>query len=201
MLLGTEGTFGLMTEVLKYSQFNTEDILVRLGLHERLGCCAEVGAADGLRISNTAWLVKDCGWRGWFVEKGDYNIKANYPKENVVVHARMEATPENINDLLPSGLDLLSIDIDGNDYHIWNAYEGAPPVVIIEFNPTKGLEEYIMPYKKGYDRKASKEGRDEYGASLKSLVRLGRDKGYTLYDIDGVNAFFIRRGWCGTHNS
>ena len=106
-------------------------------------------------------------------------------------------TAENINDLIAQTkakdlveIDLLSIDIDGNDYHIFNAISVIKPrVVVIEINakfppPTK----YIMPYNPTHIW----DGSDMHGVSLESLAKLALAKGYNLVgtDLKGVNAFF-----------
>jgi hypothetical protein len=89
-------------------------------------------------------------------------------------------------------IDLLSIDIDGNDYWIWKTIKCIDPrVVVIEYNakfpPT---HEWIMKY----DAKHIWCGDDEHGASLKSLELLGKNMGYQLVgtNMKGVNAFFVK---------
>ena len=90
-------------------------------------------------------------------------------------------TKENINDLILSGgvsgeIDLLSIDIDGNDYHIFDVMSVVNPrVVIIEYNAKfPGDFSWIMPC----DPNHIWDGSDKFGASLKALELLGRKKGY-----------------------
>jgi hypothetical protein len=105
---------------------------------------------------------------------------------------------KNINELVEesqdgdSPLDVLSLDIDGIDYWIWDRLESKPRVVIAEYNPaipqghsvTVPLREPITPVeflKAGY-----------YGCSLEALVKLGGAKGYRLVGVSaGVNAFFV----------
>ena len=106
-------------------------------------------------------------------------------------------TAENIESLfkkhaVPKELDLLSIDIDGNDYWVWKAIENyAPRVVIIEYNACIPYEPAVtIPYKTDFIWDKT----DYYGASLSALVQLGKEKGYTLVATDGrgVNAFFVQ---------
>jgi hypothetical protein len=92
---------------------------------------------------------------------------------------------------VPEKPDLLSIDVDGNDYWIWKAItQFHPRVVIMEYNACiPALPPQTIPYKAdfGWDKT------DYYGASLGALEKLGKTKGYTLIATDkhGVNAFFV----------
>jgi hypothetical protein len=91
-------------------------------------------------------------------------------------------------------IDLLSIDIDGNDYWVWQSITVVEPrVVVIEYNARypPGLS-WIMPY-----NPRNQFWDDGYfGASLSALEELGRQKGYVLVgcDFTGTNAFFVRQG-------
>ena len=104
---------------------------------------------------------------------------------------------ENINEILkkydvPERFDLLSIDLDYNDYWIWEAIETyVPRVVVIEYNATLGPSESQVVE---YDPYHRWDGTDHFGASLLALGRLGHLKGYELIGCDskGVNAFFVR---------
>jgi hypothetical protein len=105
-------------------------------------------------------------------------------------------TRENIDHLLteynvPRNLDLISIDLDGNDYWIWEAIEQfTPRVVVIEYNATFPPDIFwIMKYNPDHRW----DGSSYFGASLKALVELGREKGYSLIGCDytGTNAYFI----------
>lgn len=94
--------------------------------------------------------------------------------------------------MITGGVDLLSIDIDGNDYHIWEAVSAVQPrVVIIEYNAKFPPEcDWVMPYDAGYVWDSS----DRQGATLKAMERLGRKKGYQLVgtNMTGANAFFVQ---------
>ena len=92
----------------------------------------------------------------------------------------------------PAEPDLLSIDIDRNDWHVWKAItKYRPRVVIVEYNPLypPGVQ-FVVPY----DGKAVWDGTSRFGASLKSYELLGAEKGYRLAGcvLAGVNAFFVR---------
>jgi hypothetical protein len=88
---------------------------------------------------------------------------------------------------------VLSIDVDGNDYWIWEAIESyRPRIVVIEYNaqldPARRLVQRLDPSPGAYD------GSDDFGASLGALRELGERKGYRLAhtELTGTNAFFVR---------
>ncbi len=93
---------------------------------------------------------------------------------------------------VPNDLDLLVIDIDGNDYWVWQELRRYQPrVAVIEYNASyPPPREWVMPYDPDYVF----DGTNYAGASLASLDLLGRNLGYCLVgcDPDGVNAFFVR---------
>ena len=113
-------------------------------------------------------------------------------------------TAENFTGILheagvPRDFDLLSLDIDGNDFWVWKAFTGfSPRVVAIEYNASVPPgQPWVMPYDPQYAWRGSRR----FGASLAALAALGREKGYALVGCDssGVNAFFVRRDLCGAH--
>lgn len=84
------------------------------------------------------------------------------PQEHGIVIS--EVTPENVNDL--PNCDVLSIDIDGNDFNVWKAYKGKPAIVVIEINSS--LDPYIEFF------------HPSRGSSFITMNRLAEDKGYFL---------------------
>ena len=86
---------------------------------------------------------------------------------------------------IPCDFDLLSIDIDGNDYHVWQAMsQYTPKTLVIEFNPTIPTHiRFVQPADPSINQ----------GASLLSLVELAREKDYELVSVLPCNAFFVRR--------
>lgn len=108
-----------------------------------------------------------------------------------------KVTAENIQQLfqkynVPKSFDLLSIDIDYNDYWVWKAItDYSPRVVVIEYNSSvPPTESRVVPY----DPNAVWDGTNYFGASLLALRNLGLSKGYTLVGCDsrGINAFFVK---------
>lgn len=163
--------------VIEFSQQGEEgiinEIFHRLGYAPKNVC--EFGAHDGLYCSNTRNLLLE-GAKGTLIE-ADENLylqcKENSEEVNADVFFSM-VTPENVNELIPTDLDLLSIDTDGPDYHIWKAYKGKPPVVIIEINSS------YLPM----------EDRIEEGANYSAMLKLGIEKGYFLLCHTG-NMIFV----------
>src|SRR5207302_7194236 len=77
-----------------------------------------------------------------------------------------------------------SIDIDGNDYHVWEKISDyEPKVVCIEFNPTVPAEVDFVQHADPHLKQ---------GASLLALSRLGKAKGYELISVLTSNAFFVK---------
>jgi hypothetical protein len=107
-------------------------------------------------------------------------------------------TAENINDIfrrngIEGEVDLLSIDIDGNDYYVFDAISAVNPrVVIVEYNSKFPPE---CDWKMEYDKDYKWDGSDKHGASLKALEQVGLGKNYQLVgtNYSGVNAFFVRK--------
>ena len=186
-----------------YSQ-NDEDGIIE-EIFSRIGTTnkkfIEFGVQNGLESNGHYLLLK--GWSGLWLEYDEkfYNeILINFKnviKNEKLLVANEFVTKDNIDSILlkyeqEREIDLLSIDIDGNDYHVWKAISNiCPRVVVIEYNakipPTC---DWIMPYCEQH----TWDGGDKHGASLLALEKLGTDKGYTLVatNISGVNAFFIR---------
>ncbi len=184
-----------------YSQNGEDGILQEI--FRRIGTTCryfvEIGVEDG-RECNCARLALEEGWSGLFVEADARHFAGlveRYRARREVRCFYAMATSASIEPLLrsqavPPDLDLLSIDIDGNDYWVWAAIENwRPRVVVIEYNAAHAPpRRWVMRE----DPDHRWDGTTYYGASLASLTALGRKKGYTLVATDstGVNAFFVR---------
>jgi hypothetical protein len=172
------------------------EILQRVGVGRRY--FVEFGVESGQEC-NCARLVRQEHWSGLFLEADAAHfaqLTENYRDYPQIRCARAAVTSNNIEDLLaahevPADLDVLSIDIDGNDYWVWRAIQRwRPRLVVIEYNATHPPPElWVM----AEDPAHRWDGTGHFGASLASLVALGRAKGYTLVATDstGVNAFFV----------
>ena len=164
-----------------------EAIFAKIGVTNRY--CVEFGAYDGRTMSNTWYLRERKGWNGLLMDSQENPSGSGVHKEFV--------TAENIEELfkkygVPGEFDLLSIDIDGNDYWVWRAIRNETPrVVVIEYNACFPAEESkVIPYRPDF----AWDKTDYCGATLKAMEKLGKTKGYALVatDRNGVNAFFVR---------
>ena len=144
-------------------------------------------------------FATEFGWTGLMVE-GDPGKAAMAARRYPHVQAVCDwITPESVNELLArhgftGEVDLLSVDVDGNDYWVWQALTAASGrVVVLEYNSMFGPERAVtIPYDPKFNRR---EHRFCYfGASLTALTRLSAGKGYRLVAVEptGVNAFFLR---------
>lgn len=168
----------------------------------------EFGFGDG-RECNTANLSIHFGWSGLMMDGSSAMAKAcrahfasrKEIRPGQVTVAQHFITAENVNDLFrehgfTGEIDLLSIDIDGNDFWVWKAIQVVNPrTVVIEYNPSFTLERSItIRYNPTFDRTAKGIPGGYHGASLEALTRLGGIKGYSLVGCNshGCNAFFVR---------
>jgi hypothetical protein len=184
----------LHSDIVRYSGIDTElllrDIVFPMITSPLIKRCVDIGAYDGVEGSQTAWLVRHCGWEGHFIEESDAadRIQENYSGMPIKVW-RTFVTAENVVSLLPDRFDYLSIDIDGNDYWVWKAITYKPAVVIIEFN-THQRGDWTMPYDPDFRVSSRPPEQMYYGASMRSLIRLGEEKGYALLAVTSVNLIF-----------
>jgi hypothetical protein len=202
----------LLTHGAQYFSQNFEDGMIaeifrRIGTTNRT--FLEIGVGNGSE-NNTASLLS-AGWSGFWIE-GDVDCVGSIESQllkmpKISKRLKVQQTfvsPDNIAGLLsemgvPDEIDLFSLDIDLNTYHIWAALEGfRPRVVVVEYNAAfpPGLE-WIHPYSEqgGWDYT------QDFGASLKAFELMGKKHGYSLVgcDITGINAFFVRDDMMGDH--
>lgn len=149
----------------------------------------EFGAWDGQHLSNTANLRLHKGWSGLLMEGSDRADRSLVKREFV--------NAENVEALfakyeVPETFDLLSIDIDGNDYWVWKAIEKfTPRVVVVEYNIlfTHDASRAIV-----YAADHVWDKSSYHGASLAAFHKLGIKKGYSLVHTDSFapNALFVK---------
>ena len=178
------GEDGIIDKILEVLPFNDQ-------------WCVEFGAWDGVHLSNTRYQILSKGFSAVLIE-GDsrrfLELKNNYIQTEgcvIPIHGYVGFSDhDNLDQILaetpiPRDFDLLSIDIDGNDYHVWRRVEHyRPKIVVIEFNPTIPTEVKFVQ---------SADSSINQGSSLLSLVDLGREKGYELVCVLPLNAFFVRK--------
>jgi hypothetical protein len=191
-----------------YSQFEEDGML--LFLFAVLGTTTktfvDIGSGDGVN-SNCANLAINFGWHGLFIDGNQQNIEAGksfygkhpdtccYPPKFVHCMVRRE----NINDVIRNAgfegaVDLVSIDIDGNDYWIWDALECIQPrVVIIETHVEFGYHNIVVPYDKDYVYPGVHP--DYHGASPVAMAKLANRLGYRLVGANrmGFNTIYVKR--------
>lgn len=193
-----------------YSQ-NGEDGIIE-AIFDRVGTTnrvfVEIGVQDGLETNSTCLLLK--GWSGYWFEGNPKNVEAIQSKFSGPIRKQQLKvrqcfiTAENIEATLqgsdvPKDFDMLSIDIDGNDYWVWKAIERFNPrVVLIEYNALFCSDiSWVMKYNPSHIW----DGTSYFNSSLKSLEKLGESKGYCLVgcNFHGINAFFVRRDLVGSN--
>ena len=157
-------------------------------------------------VYGTCWALwgnDTFGWNGlWIEAAANYVVEIQNHLGPFLAHGKLRLsqnliTAENINAVFAQAgmsgeIDLLSIDIDYNDYWVWKALTVVNPrVVVIEYNATlRPPMSLVVPY----DPTRMWDGSNYFGASLEALVRLGREKGYRIVGCNyaGANAFFVR---------
>ena len=181
-----------------YSQFGEDgiiaEILQRLESAVALdGWCAEFGAWDGIHLSNTCKLIRERSYSAVLIEGDPDRVKdlaKNFPEKNILKICRF-VNFEGANSLdrifadtpIPPNFDILSIDVDGVDYYIFESlHVYRPKVVCIEFNPT-------IP--NAVDFVQAKDFTVNQGCSGRSLVRLAGAKGYALVASTPCNLIFV----------
>lgn len=156
--------------------------------------------------ANTRFLLVNDNWSGLVIDGSEENISyirhdPIYWQHNLKAECRF-ITRDNINDLIKSNgisgdIGLLSVDIDGNDYWVWERIDCVTPAIVItEYNARFGADRAVtVPYDPNFRRAAAHHSTIYYGASLKALTQLANKKGYALVGCNsaGNNAFFVRR--------
>lgn len=189
-----------------YSQWGEDGIIQFLLRHVEIknSVFVEFGVENYLE-ANTRFLLVNNNWSGLVIDGDPANvsfIKSDpiYWRHNLKAD-RAFVTKDNINELLKrngiSGdIGLLSVDVDGNDYWIWKEIDVVSPrIVVIEYNSRFGADWAVtVPYAENFVRRQAHHSMIYFGASLKALVNLGKQKGYSFVGCNnhGVNAFFVR---------
>ena len=168
----------------------------------------EIGVENYLE-SNTRYLLIKRNWKGLLIEKSQEDVEfikkdSIYWKHDLTV-LNAFVTKKNINELILENINsskkigLLSIDIDGNDYWIWEAINSITPcIVVIEYSSRLGKDNSeVIPkiYDEQFERTKYHYSNIVYGASLKALIELADKKNYFFAGSNsaGTNAFFIRK--------
>lgn len=163
---------------------------------------------ENYRESNTRFLLINNSYSGLVIDGDKKNI--DYIKSDEIswsfdLHAvHSFITKENINKILQDFINkgynkelaILSIDIDGNDYWIWDEINVVNPIIVItEYNAVFGPEnKWTIPYKANFGGISEHQSRYYWGASLNAFCHLANKKGYSLIgcNSNGNNAYFVR---------
>lgn len=165
----------------------------------------EFGVED-YREANTRFLLQNRNWKGLILD-GDQGNIAKIRNGSIYWRHDLNAvsafiTRENINSLVSEHgfagpIGLLSVDIDGNDYWVWDAIEVVrPSVVVCEYNAVLGdVYPITIPYRADFQRTQAHHSNLYYGASISALRSVAKRKGYVMLgsNLAGSNAFFIER--------
>lgn len=173
------------------SQFGQDGVLAEL--FRRIGAgsqwCVEVGAYDGHHYSNTWSLINQAGWHGVLLEGHPARAAAlakRYELRPDVWCIEQQVPPEGLDRALgpahlPQPFDLLCLDVDGDDWHLWaNLEKHRPRAVLVEFNPTFGPDVIYVPKPGGH-----------MGCSAAALVKLASQKGYRLACCIEIDLLFV----------
>jgi hypothetical protein len=178
------------------SQFGEDGIIEKIleVINDNNKWCVEFGSWDGRKCSNTFNLINEKNYSAVLIEADSRRFKDLLKtfegnKEIITINALVGFEEDNCLDAIlktteiPIDFDLLSIDVDGNDYYIWEAVRiYKPKVVIIEFNPTiPDIVEFVQ----------ARDMQVTQGSSLLSITKLAKLKGYELVATTKCNAIFV----------
>ena len=168
----------------------------------------EFGVESG-RECNGANLLINFGWNGLLMDGSSRNIENGrtwYRSlglgniDEIKLH-NCFITVDNINQVISDQnigdeIDLLSVDIDGNDYWVWQVIDVVKPrVVVVEYNSCFGaVRSLTVDYDPAFTRFGKHKSGWYHGASLTALTKLAKEKGFELVGTEskGCNAFFVR---------
>lgn len=156
--------------------------------------CVEFGAQDGITRSNTRPLILNHDYSSVQIEinKDYYSELEELYRDNDKIYTFNKSVgfkkSDGLDSILsdtpvPLDFDFLSIDVDGNDYHIWKAINKyRPKIVCIEYNPTIPNEIYFVQ---------EPNESINHGNSPRAIVELAKEKNYELVSVSRDNLFFV----------
>jgi len=164
----------------------------------------EIGTQD-YRESNTRYLLQNRNWTGFLFEGSEKDVRIIQQSHLAWKYdlriKQAFITRENIEELfrsqgVPREPGLLSLDIDGNDYWVWEAIQSCQPgLVVLEYNSCFGdLLPLTIPYHAEFRRSPSIGGNIYFGASIQAMIKISAKKGYNFLGTGsyGCNSFFVR---------
>jgi hypothetical protein len=176
-----------------------QEIFARIGTGRKT--FVEFGVSNGLENNTVRLLLDD--WSGVWLESDKACVESiNVHFNNVIREGRLHVDQamvdrDNINALIgryhEGEIDLISIDVDGNDIHLMQALTVVSPrVIVVEYNAAFPPPLSIA---QSYDPNHRWRGGNYFGASLAAITKVADEKGYALVgcSLSGGNAFFVRR--------
>ena len=165
---------------------------------------------ENYQEANTRYLLQNRNWRGLIIDGSKEHMDAVrhediYYRHDLTATSRF-ITKENINAIFAANgfsgdIGILSVDIDGNDYWVWEAIHNVNPVIVIcEYIAVFGdMHPISIPYAADFTRHAAHHSGQYAGASIKAFIHLAERKGYSLVGTtsQGLNAFFVRNDYAG----
>jgi hypothetical protein len=196
-----------------FSQWGEDGIIQFLVNHLEIAhrTFIEFGVED-FSESNCRFLLMKDYWQGFVIDGSEKNIarlRSSYFYWQTQLSCKTSfITRENVASLLDeSGFDkelgILSVDIDGVDYHVLDALtQWRPAILIVEYNEAFGNERPVsVPYDPAFVRRQKHSSNQYWGANLPAFCYLAEQRNYALVGINGVasNAFFVRRDLLNEH--
>lgn len=176
-----------------YSQYGEDGLIAaifeRVGMRNRF--VADIGCGDGVLFSNSRTLI-EAGWRGLLIDADAGKVAAAraISPECVITECVTVSASEPARTLdaifsrhqIPHDLDLMTLDIDGQDLHVWNQLlRFRPRVVVVEHELSPGKEWFVPLI----------DGDGQAGAAAIALVGLGKQ--YVFVARTLTNSLFIAK--------
>lgn len=196
-----------------FSQFGDDGIiqylLQQVDIPEGNRKFIEFGVQD-YQESNTRFLLMNDNWSGLILDGSSRNIDkvvadAQFWRHDLTAVAAF-IDRDNVNELFARNgfqgeIGLLSVDIDGNDYWVWESIDVVNPIIVVsEYNSAFGAEHAVtVPYNPVFQRGAAHYSNLYWGVSLKALCSLAARRGYAFVGCNsaGNNAYFVRQDKLG----
>jgi len=196
-----------------FSQYGEDGILDYLINATGITCDEQVFVEFGVRDyleSNTRFLLQGSNWRGLVIDGSETCVDVlrhsdlYWRHDLTAVAAWIDR--DNINGIIGGAgftgrIGILSIDIDGNDYWVWQGIDVVDPViVVVEWNSVLGPRHAVsIPYDPVFQRGVAHWSNLYWGASVAAFDYLAHQRGYALVGSNsaGNNLFFVRRDRLG----
>lgn len=191
-----------------YSQFGEDGIIQYILRHcENVPSTFVEFGVENYTEANSRFLLEGFHWRGLIIDGNDSSMKSvreqDYYWRHQLTAIASFVTRDNINRIFTDNgftgrIGLLSVDIDGNDFWVWESIQAVEPAIVVaEYNSVFGSRRAVtVPYDPAFQRTRAHHSNLYWGCSLAALTVLANKKGYYLVGCNsaGNNAFYVRRG-------